>query len=66
MPASKCPALPCAAIRCLSQGRQTLLTLAHLRNGNRHARLAAGLGVNQSHAKIQTLTRCQVPLRARR
>jgi hypothetical protein len=36
--------------RCLSVGRQALLTLAHLRNGHPYAQLAAGFGIGTTTA----------------
>ncbi|MDX3546974.1 IS5 family transposase [Streptomyces europaeiscabiei] len=36
--------------RCLSAGRQALLTLAHLRNGQPYAQLAAGFGIDTTTA----------------
>ncbi|GAB2991627.1 hypothetical protein GCM10027184_51900 [Saccharothrix stipae] len=36
--------------RRLDPGRQALLVLAHLRNGDTHARLAAGFGISLSTA----------------
>jgi hypothetical protein len=36
--------------RRLEPGRQALLVLAHLRNGDAHARLAAGFGISPSTA----------------